>query len=263
VLVGTTDERFEEPPDRAIASDAELAYLVSTVNELFPDVQLTRIDVTLTYSGVRPLPYVGEASEASISRDHSIAVQSHGRIPVLTLVGGKLTTSRALGELVANNVLGRLGSSRSAWTVNRYVPGSKDLPDDAAEREHQKEQLAGRFGLGLEQVTAIWQLCGNLTGEILGVQQSSDSDPHGLENIAGSQLPRTFVRWVIEHERVERLEDLIERRLMLLYSPHLSRRTLEESADLLVAAGRLNATEKSAAIDRAIARLASVYSRQL
>ena len=124
-------------------------------------------------------------------------------------------------------------------------------------------QLARQFGLGLEQVAAMWQLCGNLTGEILGAQQTGDSNPHRLENIAGSVLPRTFARWVIEHERVERLEDLVERRLMLLYSPHLSRRTLEELADLLVAAGRLEATEKIAAIDRAIARLASVYGRQL
>jgi glycerol-3-phosphate dehydrogenase len=263
VLVGTTDERFEQLPDQAVASDAELKYLVSTVNELFPDVQLTRSEVTLTYSGVRPLPYAGEASEASISRDHSIAVQSLRRIPVLTVVGGKLTTSRALGELVTNNVLSRLGIARSAWTVNRYLPGSKGLPDDAAERERQKEQLAGQFALGVEQIAAMWQLCGNLTGEILGTQQSRDSDPDRLQNITGSALPRTFARWVIEHERVERLEDLVERRLMLLYSPHLSRQTLEELADLLVAAGRLSETEKSTAIDGAIARLARVYGRQV
>jgi glycerol-3-phosphate dehydrogenase len=263
VLVGTTDEHFDAPPETAVASDAELAYLVSTVNELFPDVHLSRADVTLTYSGVRPLPYVGEASAASISRDHSIAVHSHGRIAVLTLVGGKLTTSRALGELVTDAVLARLGITRSAMTVGRYLPGSKGLPEDASQRESAKQQVASQFGLSREQISAIWELCGTLSGEILRTQQSADAEPRRLENVTGSALPRTYVRWVIEHERVERLEDLIERRLLLLYDPQLSRRTLEELADLLVESGRLNAAEKPTAIDCALQRLLEIYARKL
>jgi glycerol-3-phosphate dehydrogenase len=190
-------------------------------------------------------------------------VHAHGRIPVLTLVGGKLTTSRALGELVTDAVLERLGIPRSAMTVGRYLPGSKGLPEDVSQREFVKQQVAVQFGLSHEQVSAIWELCGTLTGEILRAQQSADTDPHRLENITGSALPRTFVRWVVEHERVERLEDLIERRLMLLYAPRLSRRTLEELADLLVERGRLNATEKPAAIDRALERLLNIYARKL
>jgi glycerol-3-phosphate dehydrogenase len=261
VLVGTTDERFDDPPEKAVASDAELTYLISTVNELFPDARLTRDDVTMTYSGVRPLPYAGNASEASISRDHSIAVQSHGRVSILTLVGGKLTTSRALGELVTDRVLGSLGIPRSAMTVGRYVPGSKDLPEDPAGRERAKQQLAAQFGLSVEQVSAIWELCGTLTGEILRVQQSADNDPRRLENVTGSDLPRTFVRWVIGHERVERLEDLIERRLMLLYSLRLVRGTFEELADLLIEQGRLDPVQKVSAADAAIERLKTTYGR--
>ncbi|HEV3298689.1 MAG TPA: glycerol-3-phosphate dehydrogenase/oxidase [Planctomycetaceae bacterium] len=263
VLVGTTDERFDGPPETAVASDAELGYLVSTVNELFPDVHLTRDDVTLTYSGVRPLPYVGDASEASISRDHSIAVHAHGRIPVLTLVGGKLTTSRALGELVTDAALERLGIARSAMTIGRYLPGSKGLPEDASQREIVIHQVAAEFGLSHDQTSAIWELCGTLTSEILRHQQSADADPRRWENIAGSALPRTFVRWVIEHERVERLEDLVERRLMLLYTAQLSRCTLEELSDVLIERGRLSAVDKPAAIDRALERLSHTYARQL
>jgi glycerol-3-phosphate dehydrogenase len=262
VLVGTTDERFDAPPETAVASDDELDYLVSTCNELFPDVHLTKSDVTLTYSGVRPLPYAENASEASISRDHSIAVQAHGRIAVLTLVGGKLTTSRALGQLVTDGVLRRLGVARSAMTVGRYLPGSKGLPVDESERERAKQQLASQFGLRIEQINWIWELCGTLTGEILQTQQTADADPRRLESITGSSLPRTFARWVIKQERVERLEDLIERRLMLLYSPDLSRKTLEELADLLSESGRLNPAEKNIAVDRALERLANIYGRR-
>jgi glycerol-3-phosphate dehydrogenase len=263
VLVGTTDERFDAPPETAVASESELSYLVSTVNELFPDVHLPQSDVTLTYSGVRPLPYVADGSEASISRDHSIAEHWHGRIPVLTPVGGKLTTSRALGELVTDKVLARLGIVRSAMTVGRYVPGSKDLPEEAAQRESEKQKLTAQFGLSREQVGAIWELCGTLAGEILRTQQSADTDPRRLEDITGSTLPRTFVRWVIEYERVERLEDLIERRLMLLYGPNLSRTTLVELADLLVESGRLEPGEKDRAVYAVVQRLAAIYARKL
>ena len=93
-------------------------------------------------------------------------------------------------------------------------------------------------------MNAIWELCGTLTGEILQAQ-SSDADPRRLGSVVDSSLPRTFVRWVIVHERVERLEDLVERRLMLLYSPQLSRRTLDELADLLVESGRLSAEQQA------------------
>jgi glycerol-3-phosphate dehydrogenase len=263
VLVGTTDERFDDRPEMAIASGPELNYLVSTVNELFPGVGLTHSDVTLTYSGVRPLPYAGGASEASISRDHSIAVHNHGAIPVLTLVGGKLTTSRALGELVTDNILSRLGMARRALTVARYLPGSKDLAENAAGREAQRQALAAQFGLSREQIAAIWELCGTLAGEILQKQQKADTDPRRLENVTDSALPRTFVRWVIAHERVERLEDLVERRLMLLYNPQLSRRTLADLAELLVESGRLDPAAKPTAIDAALERLSTIYARKL
>jgi len=148
-------------------------------------------------------------------------------------------------------------------TVGRYLPGSKGLPEDPSQLEIAKQQVASQFGLTSDQLSAIWELCGTLTGEILRTQQSADTDPHRLENITGSALPRTYVRWVIEHERVERLEDLIERRLMLLYDPQLSRRSLEELADLLVESGRLNAAEKPAALDHALERLSHIYARQL
>jgi glycerol-3-phosphate dehydrogenase len=190
-------------------------------------------------------------------------VHAHGRIPVLTLVGGKLTTSRALGELVTDAVLERLGIARSAMTIGRYLPGSKGLPEDDSERETAKQQVASQFGLSSEQISAIWELCGTLTSEIMRTQQSADADSRRRENIAGSALPRTFVRWVIEHERVERLEDLVERRLMLLYTAHLSRRTLEDLSDVLIESGRLSAADKPAAIDRALERLSTIYARNL
>jgi len=262
VLVGTTDERFDENPEQAVASKEELDYLLSTVNELFPDVRISKSDVLLTYSGVRPLPYVETASENSISRDHSIAVQSYGDITVLTLVGGKLTTSRAFGELVADDVLTRLDIHRSAMTTGRVVPGGEGLPVEPEARERRRIDLASRFHLTVEQIRAMEALCGSQVEEILEAQRA-DADSERGQNVCGTSLPRTFVRWVIEHEWVSKIEDLVERRLMLLYDPALSSRTLDELAGLLIESGRLDPNRRTAAIETARGRLRALYARTL
>ncbi len=262
VLVGTTDERFDDPPERAIASDAELTYLLSTVNQLFPDVRLSRSDVTLTYSGVRPLPYANGGSEESISRDHSLEVSTCHGIPVLTLVGGKLTTSRAFGELVADEVLRRLSIVRSATTVARSVPGGKGIPSDRAALEQRWAELASQFGLNVVQVRAMWALCGNCIAEILETQRAGDSDPRAARTSVAVGC-RAVLRWVIEHEWVQRIEDLVERRLMLIYEPGLSRRTIGELAEMLIEAGRLDPAAREAAVADSIRRCEAVYGRTL
>jgi glycerol-3-phosphate dehydrogenase len=262
VLVGTTDERFDEPPDRAVASDAELDYLVGTVNQLFPDVRMSRSDVTLTYSGVRPLPYVAAGSEGSISRDHSVEVSSWAGIPVLTLVGGKLTTSRAFGELVADEVLQRLSKTRFATTVARAVPGGEAIPGDRAIQAKFYEELAAEFQRDVAQVRAMWALCGSRVREFLasrGGEGAAASD----QNLSGSVLPCSFVRWIIQNEWAARVEDLVERRLMLIYESNLSRKTLGELADLLIEAGKLDPASRESAIEAAAARCRQFYGRSL
>ncbi|HEY2840241.1 MAG TPA: FAD-dependent oxidoreductase, partial [Pirellulales bacterium] len=71
-LIGTTDLRYEGEPADAVATQAEIDYLVATVNELLPQARLTSADVDVHYSGVRPLPYVDQGSTASITRRHGL-----------------------------------------------------------------------------------------------------------------------------------------------------------------------------------------------
>ncbi|MEX2285729.1 MAG: FAD-dependent oxidoreductase, partial [Planctomycetaceae bacterium] len=101
VLVGTTDERFSGPPDDAIATEQELDYLIGMINHLFPQLTFTRGHVHMHYAGVRPLPASVAGKTSSITRDHFIETHSRGPLAVWTLVGGKLTTARALAEQVA------------------------------------------------------------------------------------------------------------------------------------------------------------------
>ena len=52
----------------------------------------------------------------------------------------------------------------------------------------------------------------------------------------GTHIPIETVRQIIRDEWVAKLDDLVERRLMLLYHPNLTRRCLDQLADLLIEA---------------------------
>ena len=120
-LVGTTDEPFDARPETAVAEPREIDYLIDLVNEVVSSARLTRADVVMSYSGIRPLPFGRADSPSSIPRGHWIEENTHGPIPILTLIGGKLTTCRALGEEVADRVLSRLRLPRIASSRDRPI----------------------------------------------------------------------------------------------------------------------------------------------
>ena len=137
-LVGTTDEPFDARPETAVAEPHEIDYLIDLVNEVVPSARLTREDVVMSYSGVRPLPFGRADSPSSIPRGHWIEENTRGPIPILTLIGGKLTTCRALGEEVADRVLSRLRLPRIASSRDRFVGQVSNLP---GQEQSGSEQL--------------------------------------------------------------------------------------------------------------------------
>ena len=103
-LVGTTDLPVDVPPENAVAGEDELEYLVQAVREVFPHVPLTRGDVDFHYCGVRPLPIESADVPASITRRHMLQVSDTADVPLISIVGGKLTTCRSLAEEAAQLV---------------------------------------------------------------------------------------------------------------------------------------------------------------
>jgi glycerol-3-phosphate dehydrogenase len=109
----------------------------------------------------------------------------------------------------------------------------------------------------------MWALCGTCVAEILEAERSAGPDATRWQNLSGTSLPWVFARWAIEHEWAERIEDLVERRLMLIYEPGLSRQTINDLADLLIEAGKLDSATRQSAIDATVARCQSLYGRSL
>jgi glycerol-3-phosphate dehydrogenase len=199
------------------------------VNEVFPDVNLTVAEVDAHYSGVRPLPYQAEGTTGSIPRGHWIESTNIDGIPIDTLIGGKLTTCRALGEETADRVLSRLFVARSVTTKERAVPGSDHLSQDAAANDKFWSDAAASTRFDRESVVA----CGKLVGSRVLSIFNGLQDPDDRRLVVGTKFPRGFVRYLIETEWTQELEDLVERRLMLTDHKHLPEATLRELASLL------------------------------
>lgn len=257
VLIGTTDLPFDGRPESAVASPQEVEYLIASVNAIVPGVHLTESDVDLHYSGVRPLPAVDSATPAAITRRHWMQEHEGTSIPCFSIIGGKLTTCRSLAEESAATILARLDQSPTATSRDRFVPGGESYPHTATLRDAEVERLATERGASRACVKGVWRLVGTRTGEILAQLPSLATE------LPGTPLPEAFVRWVIREEWPRTIDDLVERRLMLLYDPRLSLATLRRLGELLAEEGRLNAEELEPAIEQTRRRLAEHFGKQL
>lgn len=103
LLVGTTDDRFNEPPDAVRPTTGDVAYLLAEAETLLPSAGIGPEAVRYAYAGLRPLQRVPGGPEAAISRRHAVvaAAASGGPRGLYSVVGGKLSTFRPLAAEVA------------------------------------------------------------------------------------------------------------------------------------------------------------------
>jgi glycerol-3-phosphate dehydrogenase len=147
-LVGTTDLPFSGDPATAVATDEELDYLVSVVGSIFPAAGIMRNDIAWHYSGVRPLPHADAKSTAAITRRHQLVWNEASPIPLVSLVGGKLTTCRSLAEETAAAVLVRLGESAADIRNSR----ARVIPGGVLEKERQREGEMARWEEAIRRI---------------------------------------------------------------------------------------------------------------
>jgi glycerol-3-phosphate dehydrogenase len=171
-LIGTTDRYYRGDPGEVVAEDDEVDYLLAETNRLVPSAGLRREHVLWSYCGVRPLPRAPAAgSEADVSRDHVIHDHGPGARGLLSIIGGKLTTHRALAEQTVTKLLGMLGarsghgfSRRRSVTRSLALPGARtvDWPGFRAKfvagsrlPEATAERLLGIYGTRAADVLAL------------------------------------------------------------------------------------------------------------
>ncbi len=146
--VGVTDEPVTGPvpDDDPVPDPAEVQQLLATVNQVL-DVPLTNRDVVGAYAGLRPLvlpAFAGTGpgdATADLSRRHLLRWDG----PVLTVVGGKLTTYRAMAAEAVDAVVDRLGrGARRSPTARLPLVGA--APVTALARVGAPARLVRRYG---------------------------------------------------------------------------------------------------------------------
>ncbi len=129
---------------------SEIDYFFDLIGHVFPDITVDREQIVYTFSGVRPLPKHDATQPGFVSRDYRIerrAPEAGGSgAVVLSLVGGKWTTFRALAEHLSNDVLAELGMERKVSTAKLAIGGGAGFPDseDGVQRWIKAHMGAGR-----------------------------------------------------------------------------------------------------------------------
>lgn len=203
-LIGTTDTDFPGPPESVRPEAADVKYLLEAVAHCFPDSDVGKDDVVAAYAGLRPLMRKDGVSPSAVSREHSLFVGPRGFV---TVVGGKLTTYRRMAaQIVGEAALSAgLGAKRTI-THKRSLPGGKASP---AQPSAAAAAIGRRWGMPEEEADALYWLHGSRVANVL-----SEAPAFHRERLH-PDLPylRASVRWAFSHERAERLEDALVRRV--------------------------------------------------
>lgn len=224
VLVGTTDIDAE-PSEIAVCTEEEVDYFFDLIHHVFPQIPVSRDQIVFRFSGIRPLPRHEDTAPGFVSRDYRIEVDRQGGVPLVSLVGGKWTTFRALGESLSDVVLGLIDRTRTVSTSGRAIGGGRDFPrTEKAKRIWIEENLAGA-GARAAQLLARY---GTRAAQVWKHVEQGDDVP-----LAGGDLSSRELEWMVENEMVTRLEDVVLRRTSIAFTGNADADVLDEIADAL------------------------------
>jgi glycerol-3-phosphate dehydrogenase len=217
IYVGTTDTDYDGPLDEPECTAADVDYLLGALNAWITK-PVGRHEVLGTWAGLRPLVGgSGPAAEAApssktadLSRRHSVRVAPSG---LVTIVGGKLTTYRAMAEDTVDEAVGvirrhrpvRVPDSRSGSTPLFGADGYEELTGPGA---------AERLGLPADVVA---HLAGRFGGHTRAVAAMVRERPElGERLVPGLPYLKAEAVYAVRYEMALTLEDVLSRRTRAL-----------------------------------------------
>ena len=129
-LIGTTDKPFNGNPDRYHVTRQSIDELIAEVNSSFGDGTLSFADVKHTFGGLRPLVEDQTEETYVCSRRYEIYDNAEeGLSGMITVEGGKYTTSRKLAENCLKTVATKLGRSLGKSITDEHHLSGCAIPD--------------------------------------------------------------------------------------------------------------------------------------
>ncbi|WP_444962632.1 glycerol-3-phosphate dehydrogenase/oxidase [Nocardiopsis sp. M1B1] len=189
VLAGLTDEPLDGPvPDVPEVPDSDVDFLLGQFNRAL-ETRLERADVLSAFAGLRPLVH-GVGESADLSREHAVTVAPNGTV---TVVGGKLTTYRAMAEQAVDTAVRSRGLSAGPCRT-RALPLVGAAPSEELDAVAAPRRLVARYGT-----------------EAVAVLAEADAAPELLtplvRGVTGAEL-----RFGVRHEGAMDAADLLDRR---------------------------------------------------
>lgn len=125
-LIGTTDKEYNGDPDEYYVSKESLYDIIRAVNENFGK-KISLSDIKHAYGGLRPLVDDQTKDSYNTSRKYEVYDNAADGIEgMITVEGGKFTTSRSLASEVLKMISGKLNKTLlDSVSDNLYLSGSE------------------------------------------------------------------------------------------------------------------------------------------
>ena len=228
-LIGTTDLPFDRNLDQIKADNSEIDYLIQETNSIFPNANLSRQDVLFTYSGVRPLPNQEGKKPGSITRKHILFDHtSEGVSNLISLIGGKLTTYRNVGEEMVDAVLKKTGRKYIECPTDKTsLPGCITPGDKRIQQAIQNCQNI----LAPETINYLFSVYGaRATGVIALAQENLE-----LATKISPDLPdiKAQIVYAVRSEMAHTLVDILRYRTVLAMNGNYGLNLLSVTTEVL------------------------------
>lgn len=193
-LVGTTDTLLESESFEPRALEEEINFVLNTARQ-YLSKKPRREDVKSVFAGLRPLaaPKDGSKSTKEVSRSHKVVTSETG---LISIIGGKWTTYRKMAE----------------DTINKAVE-IHHLGLTTSKTEHLS--IHGNIKSSLVDTSSHLYVYGS---DIPFIKALQENNPEYSEKIHPDH-PFTVgeIVWAIRNEMAETIEDVLARRVRLLF----------------------------------------------
>ncbi|MCG2864803.1 MAG: FAD-dependent oxidoreductase [Vulcanisaeta sp.] len=160
-IMGTTAAIIEDP-DSVSISDEDVEFLTSEGSQMVP--LLAKINVIRAYASVRPLIKMPGVDTREATRDFMV-IKHEKPSNMVTVIGGKFTTGRLVGERLSDEVAKMLGSAKPSITRDYKLFGA-NLYEDLGELDGSLRSLALSFRGSIDEDRGRVAVLTLLMGEV-------------------------------------------------------------------------------------------------
>lgn len=211
-LMGTTDTDFEGDPATVRPDRADIDYLLSALNRVL-HTPLTLNDVVGGFAGLRALAVQPGRSPSENTREYRFH-RDVGVANFITVCGGKLTTARALGEKLVDEIMAQ---PRMPQGTSKAVHPTREAPLAGGHTgvfdvfvNYASWDAVRKFGIPQPIAERIVNTYGSRWNKVL---EPVLTDPSLAQLLPGSpSLLAAEVDFAIRHEMATCVEDVLLRR---------------------------------------------------